>query len=102
MIVIAVDVQVKPDKVEAFKQATLANARGARSESGNLRFDVSQGVDDPGHFMLYEAYRDEEAIKAHQQSAHYLAWRASVEDWMARPRRRTRFDSLFPEGPQDW
>ena len=61
MLVVHVQVHVRPDGIEAFKAATLANARASRQEPGIARFDVVQQVDDPTRFVLIEAYRTPEA-----------------------------------------
>lgn len=102
MFVVCVTVWVKEGHAEDFVAAILDNYRGTRQEPGNLRFDVSRAIDDPNRFFLYEVYRDENAIKAHQQTPHYLAWRERVADWMAQPRQGVRYQSLAPEDPAQW
>ena len=101
MFVVSVTVWVKPEHVMEFISATLENARGARGEAGNLRFDINQHVDDAGQFHLYEVYLDEESFTAHQRTEHYVLWRDTVADWMARKREGIKYYSLFPVGP-DW
>ena len=65
-----VQVQVKPDAVEAFRTATLANAAASVQETGVLRFDVFQDQDDPTRFVLIEVYRSADAHAAHRNTAH--------------------------------
>ncbi len=96
MFVVGVSVFVKEERVDAFTRAVLENARQTRKEPGNVRFDVLQCRDDPTRFMLYEVYDSEEGFKVHQQTEHYLKWRETVADWMARPREGIKFNSLFP------
>ena len=93
-----VHVQVKPAHIDDFIAATRLNHEASIQESGNRRFDVLQSPENPGHFMLYEAYASAEAAAAHKQTAHYLAWRDTVADWMAEPRLGVRYDGLFPQG----
>ena len=95
MYVVCVTVHVKPEHRDDFIEAILANARGARQEPGNVRFDVLQAEDDPNRFLLYEVYRTREDQAIHQQTAHYLKWRDAVTDWMAQPRQSARHKSLF-------
>lgn len=86
MIVNCVTVFVKEEHIEDFIYATTANHEGSVKEPGNMRFDVLQSLEDPGRFLLYEAYESEEAAKAHKDTAHYQEWRETVADWMAKPR----------------
>lgn len=86
MIVTCVTVWVKKEHVDSFIEATITNHEGSIKEPGNLRFDVLQCKEEPTIFTLYEAYESEEAAKAHKDTAHYLAWRDTVADWMAKPR----------------
>jgi autoinducer 2-degrading protein len=95
MLVLSVSIHVKPEHVEEFIPATLANARGSRSEPGNLRYDVLRDEEDPNHFLLYEVYRDAAALEAHGQSSHYKAWSVAVGPWMIAPRTRVRAQALF-------
>ena len=97
MIVIHVQVQVKPEHVEAFKAATLANARASVREPGVARFDVVQQADDPTRFVLVEAYRTAEAPAAHKETAHYAAWRDAVAPMMAAPRTSAKYGNVFPD-----
>ena len=97
MFIVHVHVQVKPDCIEAFKAATLANARASVQESGIARFDVVQGLDDPSRFVLVEAYRTAEDPGKHKQTAHYAAWAEAVATMMATPRARQSYANLFPE-----
>lgn len=101
MLVAHIHVKVKPELVEAFRQATMENARASVQEPGIARFDVVQAQDDASHFVLVEAYRTPEAVAAHRATAHYAKWRDTVEPMMAGPRERALYDSVFPED-QDW
>ena len=97
MYVVIVNVSVKPESASEFLAVTEQNHQGTRSEPGNVRFDVLRRNDDPNRFVLYEAYRDEAGFVAHQQTAHYLAWKETVANMMAEPRSSQKCTSLFPE-----
>jgi autoinducer 2-degrading protein len=96
MLIVHVHVKVKPDQVEAFLAATLANAQASRNEPGIARFDVLQQSDDPTCFVLSEAYRTPEAPEAHKRTSHYATWRDTVADMMAEPRRGVKFANIDP------
>ncbi len=101
MNIVHVHVRVKPECVEAFKAASLENARHSVAEPGIARFDVIQQADDPTRFVLVEVYRTEDAPLRHKEMAHYAAWRDAVAEMMAEPRRGTKYRNLFP-GDAGW
>jgi (4S)-4-hydroxy-5-phosphonooxypentane-2,3-dione isomerase len=101
MLVVHVQIRVKPESAAQFKQATLENARHSLREPGIVRFDVAQQQDDPTRFVLVEAYRTPEASAAHKETSHYLAWRDAVAPMMAEPRSSVKFVNLFP-GDEAW
>lgn len=94
MLIVHVDVHVKAECVDAFKAATLTNARLSRLEPGVLRFEVIQQTDDPTKFVLIEHYRDAVANAAHRESAHYPIWRDTVTSMMAEPRARVEYNNV--------
>ncbi len=97
MLVVHVQVHVRPECVEAFKAASLANASASLREPGVARFDVVQQADDPTRFVFVEAYRTADAPAAHRETAHYRAWREAVAPMMAETRTRVEFASVFPD-----
>lgn len=96
MHIVQVQVHVKPEFVEPFIEATLANASSSVSEPGIVRFDFLQVASDPTRFILNEVYRTKDAQTAHRETAHYLRWRDAVADMMAEPRVPTTLVNLFP------
>ena len=101
MLILHVHVHVKPDGLEAFKEATVENARQSRKEPGIARFDVMQQHDDPTRFVLVEVYRSVKATADHKETAHYAAWRERVEPLMAEPRTRVQYTNVSP-GEEGW
>ncbi|MBI5692190.1 MAG: antibiotic biosynthesis monooxygenase [Verrucomicrobia bacterium] len=97
MLVVHVHVHVRPECVDAFKAATLANARASLQEPGIARFDVVQQADDPCRFVLVEVYRTAAAPAAHKETAHYATWRDTVAPMMASPRSSVKFANVFPD-----
>lgn len=96
MYVTLVHVRVKPEHIEEFIEACRLNHEQSIQEPGNRRFDILQAAEEPHYFMLYEAYTDEVAAKAHKETQHYLAWRETVADWMEKPRHGVQFNGLYP------
>lgn len=96
MLIVHVHVHVKPEFVEAFRQASIENARNSVLEPGVARFDVIQHLDDPSRFVLVEVYRTPEAPALHKETDHYKTWRDSVADLMAEPRSSVKYTNLFP------
>lgn len=92
MFVVFVYVHVKSEFVEAFRIESEQNARESRKETGVVRFDILQQMDDPTRFVLYEAYKDEAGAKAHKETAHYAKWRDAVAPMMAEPRYSVKYN----------
>ena len=97
MFIVHVFVKVKDDQIEAFKQASLENARSSIQESGIARFDVIQQKDDATKFVLVEVYRTTDDPAKHKETTHYAAWRDAVADMMAEPRYSIKYDNIFPD-----
>jgi quinol monooxygenase YgiN len=96
MLIVLVSVRVKPDCVEAFRAASIENARESLRERGIERFDVLQQSDDPTKFVLVEAYRTADAPAAHKETLHYQRWRDTVAPMMAEPRTSVKCSNVFP------
>jgi autoinducer 2-degrading protein len=101
MLIVHVHVHVKPDKIEAFRTATIENARNSVQEPGVARFDVIQQKDDPARFILVEVYRTPDDPARHKETAHYQKWRDTVENMIAEPRTSIKYSNIFP-GEKGW
>lgn len=79
--------------------AVLAHLADLRSQSlaepGCLGYEALQMVDDPSALVLIERYRDEAALEAHRNSAHY---RELVVDRILPLLTDRRVEFLRPEG----
>lgn len=95
MHVIIVTMQIKPEKVEDFKEFIRLDYEGTRQEPGNVRFDVVQHADDPTRFALYEIYRTPDDMAAHRQTPHFAHYIAHIEEYLVEPRTSTRYVGLY-------
>ena len=95
MLIVHVRVHVKSECVEAFREATIENARQSVQEPGIARFDVVQQTDDPTRFMLIEVYRTADAPAQHKETAHYQIWRDAVQSMMAEPRTSVKYANVW-------
>jgi (4S)-4-hydroxy-5-phosphonooxypentane-2,3-dione isomerase len=95
MLFVHVHAHVKADCVEAFKAATIENARHSVKEPGVVRFDVVQQQNDPTRFVLVEVYRTVEATVAHKETAHYKKWRDTVALMSIEARASTKYTEVF-------
>ena len=96
MYIVHVYIHVRPERVDEFIQATLANASNSVLETGIARFDVLQEADDRTKFILVEVYRTPEAAGSHKETEHYLRWRDTVAEMMADPRKGVKYANLYP------
>jgi quinol monooxygenase YgiN len=56
----------------------------ARSEPGCLGYAFPEAVDDPGHFVLVQQWRDQSALDAHYRSDAFATYQARVGDLLVR------------------
>jgi quinol monooxygenase YgiN len=101
MLILIVNIHIKAEHIEAFREATLENGRNSRQEPGIARFDVLQQTDDPSRFILIEVYRDQAATVAHKETPHYHVWLAKVDGMFAEPRTRALYTNVSP-GDEGW
>lgn len=90
MIVNIVPLQITPEHINDFIDATVKNHDGSIKEPGVIRFDVIQDAENPDKFILYEAFIDAAAVDAHKQTAHYAQWKKTVTGWFILPREAVR------------
>jgi quinol monooxygenase YgiN len=96
MLIVHVHVRVKPEFVDAFRDATVENAAASVKEPGIARFDVIQQNGDPTRFILVEVYLTPDDPARHKETAHYHKWREAVEPMMAEPRQPVKYSNVFP------
>jgi quinol monooxygenase YgiN len=97
MVVLHVTVQVKPEHVSEFLEVVRHDAEHSeKDEPGCLRFDVIQDKDDPNRFYFYEVYRDEAALEAHRQTAHFKLYFEKSRSLLTAPPERRIGKNVVP------
>ena len=96
MFIVHVFIHVKPENLDGFKAATLANVKNSLQGPGIARFDFIEQIDDPNRFVLVEAYRTPGDAVKHKESTHYKAWRDAVAHMMVEPRSSIKFTNIEP------
>ncbi len=95
MLILTVDLTIKPENVDAFTAQALQNAADSRQEPGCRQFDVLRDPKDPTRLLLFEIYNDEAAFEAHQQTAHFKSYLAEGVPMLAE-RKRHFWQRLSP------
>lgn len=76
---IAVTAILKP--IEGQEEAALHVLQevlvGSRNEEGNIQYDVHQSIED-STFVIYEVWKDQQAIEMHINSEHYEKYRQNI------------------------
>ena len=97
MYIVTVEFDVDPRFIAPFMRAMLENARNSKVlEAGCRQFDVCVSEENPAKVFLYEVYDDRAAFEAHLASGHYLAFDASMREWVTS--KRVRFWIHHPSG----
>ena len=81
--ILAVDIRIKPENVDAFMTRCIENARAARKEPGCRQFEVLVDPADKTKVMLFEVYDDEKAFEVHQQTPHFKKYLAEAVPLLA-------------------
>jgi quinol monooxygenase YgiN len=63
--------RVKPGHIDAAIAITRRLLPAARQEPGLKHVAVTQRADNPAHFLFFEAFWNEAAFWAHQQTPHF-------------------------------
>jgi quinol monooxygenase YgiN len=78
-------IKAKPEHQEAVRAAMVPMTVASRKEPGNLRYDLLVDRKDPSSMHVVEAYRDEAALEAHRNSAHYAIYREATGVLLEQP-----------------
>ena len=97
MFSIFVTINVKPEHIGEFKEASLGDSEGStRDEPGCFRFDIHEDVNIPSRFYLHEVYRDENAFQAHLETPHFLKWKDIVSPFFDGEIEKIVMKTVFP------
>jgi len=101
MLVVIVNIHVRPECVEEFIKVTKINAECSLKEPGITRFDFLQEDNDPTRFILIEAYKTIADPAKHRETVHYKTWKEKVASIMLEPRSKMDYTNLYPPD-SDW
>ena len=71
MIVLKVDMLVKPGMEEKCKELIRIMQEHSRQEPGCVQYVGHQSTENPRRFFFYEVYKDEAALQAHRDAPYF-------------------------------
>jgi quinol monooxygenase YgiN len=89
---VTVTLHAKPGKEEELKATLIRLIPPSRGEKGCLDYHIAQSSDNPGNFVAFMVYENEEAFKRHEASD------------LIQNLRNKQLPALVDEGPkfEDW
>ena len=87
--VLLVNFSVKADQVDAFIEAAAEPRRETAKEPGNVSYALSQSVETPTDFVLYEHWESVAALDFHLKQPYLTKLLGSFETTLAEPPKLT-------------
>lgn len=77
---VVAEVQAKPGKEDALREATLPLVALVRSDPKNLVYFFQEDREKPGHFVFYEVFANVADFEAHNAMPYVKAWFAKLPE----------------------
>jgi quinol monooxygenase YgiN len=94
MIVLKVDMLVKPGAEEECKKYIRILQEHSRKEPGCLMYVGHQSTENPRKFLFYEQYRDQAALDAHRNAPYFKQYVVGGLDPILEQRGRELYTTL--------
>ena len=75
----------KPDQADALRAILVPFVAGARKEPGCIHYSLLEDVKQPGRFLTFETWANEDALKAHMVTPEIKAAVPKLEPILAKP-----------------
>jgi (4S)-4-hydroxy-5-phosphonooxypentane-2,3-dione isomerase len=98
MIVLAVTWMAAPGKEAEVTEVFRMLEEASRREPGCLLYVVHQHRSDSRRFFIYEQYRDDDALEAHRQSAHFQEYAVKALSGIGTRREGELYLPITPAG----
>lgn len=71
--------RAKPGKAHELREELVKMIGPSRAEKGCIEYTLHESAEDPGIFVFYEVWKDEESLKEHIETNHYKEYRKKGE-----------------------
>jgi quinol monooxygenase YgiN len=94
LLTVVAEMQAKPGKEEALREALLNLIEPTRLEQGCLQYDLHQDNTEPGRFVFFEKWDSAEHLDLHLAKPHLEAFKARADDLLESPVRLLRMTRI--------
>jgi quinol monooxygenase YgiN len=94
MIILKVDMRVKPGAEENCREYIKVLQEHSRKEPGCVLYIGHQSTEDPRKFLFYEQYKDAAALDAHRNAAYFRQYVIGGLDTIMESRTRDLFEPI--------
>ncbi|OCG15378.1 hypothetical protein A9G24_05225 [Gilliamella sp. App6-5] len=79
---IVATIAVKPEFYEAFQPILKRLVTGSRAETGCVRYELNQSIDNPNIFIVIETWASQQAIDFHNATPHFVEFANFAKDYV--------------------
>ena len=91
--IISAQVFIKPDKVDAFLNATKSLIEKSRAEEGCISYSLFQDPQDKTKFLFFEEWKNQAAVDFHFSTEHFQKFGETLNECASAPAIITVYDS---------
>jgi quinol monooxygenase YgiN len=84
MIIALGDVFAQIPRREAVRELMRATQAQVREQPGCLSYTFAEALDDPGHFVVVQEWRDQTALDEHYRSQAFADYQATIAQQLVR------------------
>jgi quinol monooxygenase YgiN len=78
------DIYAQIPRLEEVRRLMRATQEGAREQPGCESYAFAETLDDPGHFVILQQWRDQAALEGHYRSQAFADYQAGIQPLLVR------------------
>ena len=94
MLILYVNFNVKPDKIQNFIEISKENAVNSKKETGVIAFEVLQEQGNSSKFVFNEVYEASENHLKHRETEHFKKWKSAVGELLLEPYTAVKYNRI--------
>ena len=101
MLIVLGDLQAQIQHRDRARELMRATREQTIGEPGCVSYDFAEALDDPGHFLIVQRWRDHEALDHHYRSPTFARYQAHIGESLVRSAEMTVYTVQASYAPVD-